>query len=247
MSGGRGAGGLLGRLRPKKPEPPRETGGEQRTLALAPLLDWLAHRRNARVVDLGAAHGENLTFFSRYGCRLEFLDLYEQLREVGQTSPGAEQERTRRLVERALDLGAPQASERGAQDPVATGASRQRESIDLVLFWDLVNYLTPPQIAGVNRAISPLLASGSRAFLLLSHSPQLPLHPRRLRIAGADRLVWEGDAAAPPRPCPQYSEHQLHKMFPDFTVERSFLMRHGVREYLLAIPETREQAAVVLP
>ncbi|HVS62115.1 MAG TPA: methyltransferase domain-containing protein [Thermoanaerobaculia bacterium] len=248
MNDRRQAGGLLGRLRQRKPEPP-ETGGEQPTLALAPLLDWLGRRRNARVVDLGPAHGDNLSFLSRYGCRIEFLDLYSQIWEAGQTNPHAELERTQRLVEHMLELGAPEQDATGhgevGSDAASgsSGARRRRESIDLILFWDLINYMIPSQIEGLYRALSPLLASGTRAFLLLAHSPELPLHPRRLRFAGRDRLIWDEQAPAV-RPCPQYSEHRLHKMFPDFTVDRSFLMRHGVREYLLAIPETREQSVV---
>lgn len=234
MPDARATGGLLGRLRPKKPEPPRESGGEQRTLALAPLLEWLDRRGSSLVVDVGSAQGDNLTFFSGHGCRLEFLDLYNQLREVGQITPEAELERTRGIVARTLDLGA---SGPGEANTGSEGGGAHA-SIDLVLLWDLVNYLTVPQIEGLYQGLSPLLAPGTRAFLLLTHSPQLPLHPRRLRVRDAEALAWE-DEAPNQRPCPRYSEHQLHKLFPDFEVERSFLMRHGVREYLLTVPESR--------
>lgn len=254
MNDRRAAGGLLGRLRPRRSDPPAATGGEQPTLALGPLLEWLGRRQGARVVDLGPAHGDNLSLLSRYGCRIEFLDLYSQIWEAGHANPHAELERTQRLVERMLDIGAPERTDSDEAEPAAGDAprtaqsvrGRRREAVDLILFWDLINYMIPAQIEGLYRALTPLLGSGTRAFLLLAHSPQLPLHPRRLRFAGADRLVWD-EQAPTVRPCPQYSEHRLHKMFPDFTVERSFLMRHGVREYLLAIPETREQSIVRIP
>jgi hypothetical protein len=224
---------FFGLLRTKKPEPSTDVGGEQHTLALPAVLDWLSGRHHPRVVDLGAAHGDNLAFFSRYGCRLEILDLYPQLRETAHPNPAAERERTKQLVTRLIDVGAESPS-----DAVETTGEPAKDShiIDLVLWWDLINYLNPPQIEGLYQALRPVCGAGTRAFLLLAHAPTLPLQPRRLRIAAPDKLIWERQTPAV-RPCPQYSEHKLHKLLPDFVVERSFLMRHGVREYLLAIPD----------
>ncbi|HVS13065.1 MAG TPA: methyltransferase domain-containing protein [Thermoanaerobaculia bacterium] len=238
MNAARGSSRLFGLLRLKKPETAAVTGGEQPTLALGALLQWLAGRSHPRVVDLGSAHGDNLALFSRYGCRLDFLDLYPQLRETAHPNPASERERTRQLVARTLGLdpGTPE----GSSDPTPAPARHAEAAgaIDVLLVWDLLNYLSVPQIEGLYRALRPLCDTGTRAFLMLAHAPTLPLQPRRLRIAAADKLIWDQQAPSV-RPCPQYSEHQLHKLFPDFAVERSFLMRHGVREYLLAIPEPR--------
>lgn len=240
MAGSRTPSRFFGLLKTKGAEPSEPSGGgEQHTLALAPLLEWLGSRVHPRVVDLGGAHGDNLTFFSRYGCRLEFLDLYPQLRETAHPNPASERERTRQLVERMLDLGT---GPQGEAQPEVGSAPEAPSRIDLLLAWDLPNYLNRPQIEGLYQALRPACSPGTRAFLILAHAPTLPLQPRRLRIAGADRLIWERDTPSV-RPCPQYSEHQLHKLFPDFEVERSFLMRHGVREYLLAIPEQPKAAA----
>jgi hypothetical protein len=235
VTAARGSSRLFDLLRHRKSEQAPDTGGEQHTLAFGSLLDWLARRTHPRLVDLGSAHGDNLAFFSRYGCRLEILDLYPQLRETTHPNPASERERTRQLVSRML-VGGVNSGGDAADAAPSEDAGEPPAAIDVVLAWDLLNYLSRPQIEGLYQALLPLCGPGTRAFLMLAHAPTLPLQPRRLRIAGSDRLVWDEQAPSV-RPCPQYSEHQLHKLFPDFVVERSFLMRHGVREYVLAIPE----------
>ena len=35
------------------------------------------------------------------------------------------------------------------------------------------------------------------------------------------------------RPCPQYKQHDLERALPELEVEITFLLRHGIQEYIL--------------
>jgi hypothetical protein len=65
----------------------------------------------------------------------------------------------------------------------------------------------------------------------VSYVGNVPLRPRKLRIADARSLVWDAEAPRV-RPSPRYTERQLLKRLPGMRVEQSFLLRNGYREII---------------
>jgi hypothetical protein len=203
----------------------------QATLALPVVLDWLGRQHHPRVLDLGGAHGDNVAFLSRFGCRLEIVDLFAQLAEgqpLGETLPATQSHTSPRPRAGVRDLEqivaqAMASSDAGGPDPV--------EPLDLVLAWDLFDYLAPAQVEAAYRGLCRHLRPGARLFAQISYVGNIPLRPRRLRIADARSLVWDAEAPRV-RPSPRYTERQLLKRLPGMRVEQSFLLRNGYREII---------------
>ena len=75
------------------------------------------------VLDLGTARTETIALFGRFRCRLDIADLADGIDAVNATEPTPKALRDR--VEALLP-------------------ARRREPTDLVLCWDLLNYLNRP-------------------------------------------------------------------------------------------------------
>lgn len=176
----------------------------QRTLALGAALDAVRGRSAPRILDLGAARGENVSFFSELGAQMEILDLYDRLAE-------------RRFETKAIR-------------EFASSLDPEPGPFDLVLAWDVLDYLDPEQLAELFGALEGLRAEGTRVVAFLAYSKDMPMRPRGYRIEARDSLAFDPPKGL--RPCPRYQEGSVLKVAPRLEVEASFLMRHGAREYV---------------
>lgn len=205
--------------------PPKELEGTQSSLALASVLSRLARLDSPKVVDLGAAHGQNVEFLSRYGCRLEILDLYSKLVDqpgsVPYPGPGPRCNRQAAGTESDSLMTAGH----GAEAP---------EPYDLVLAWDLFDYMSLRQISDLYSTLRPHLRPASRLWAMVSYVGKLPTSPRRLVIRDETTLSWTGEASRR-RESPRYTEPELRKQMPGMVAGESFLMRQGYREIVFAM------------
>jgi hypothetical protein len=190
------------------PEPAPEV---HRSLALAELLAELPPESRLSVLDLGPAVGANLEFLSaRWRCRLQVADLW---RSAG----------THRLA-----------------DPEADPAALFREllpfdaapAIDLVLAWDLLNYLRRDQIRALAEHLAPACRAGGRLFAMVLTGREIPRQPLTYELREGGDLVYRGGGAST-RPGPRYRPAEIDSSTPGFAVDRSYLLRHGIQEYIL--------------
>jgi len=145
--------------------------------------------------------------------------------------------RTRLVV---ADLPARRAA--GAADwyllDAAMPAAYWREPVDVVLCWDLLNYLDAGQLAATALALRERAAPGCRIHALIQYSAlTMPAHPGRMRINSALELrtvspTGEGHDIAAPR----YSPKALNKAMPALSVERTMLLGNGMQEFVFAVP-----------
>jgi hypothetical protein len=193
----------------KEPAPVRAEREPEthRSLALPSLLAEIARRPKAQVLDLGPALGSNVEFFHQFGCKLYIEDLFSAIVE----SPRDGEER--------LDFA-------------AHFGNVSREPIDLVFAWDLFNYLSRRELTALGDELGRLCRPGAVVFALLSFLKQMPAQPQRFRIKDGETLGYERQTTAE-RPSPRYASSDMAELFPGFTVDRSFLLRHGYMEYLL--------------
>lgn len=195
---------------PAKAQPPQRAEREpeaHRSLALPEVIAEIGKRPKARVLDLGPALGSNVDFFARFGCKLYIEDLFSAVVE----SPVDGDER----LDFARHLACP-----------------DREPIDLVFAWDLFNYLSRKELLALGRELAGLCRPGAMVFALLSYVKQIPAQPLRFRIQDEESLLYLPQTSAE-RPSPRYASSDMADLFPGFTVDRSFLLRHGYQEYLL--------------
>jgi hypothetical protein len=165
------------------------------------------------VLDLGAARSDTIRVFGKYRCRLDIVELADNLADINAETDAR---RLRQRVELALPV-------------------RGREATDLVLCWDLINYLTQPALTAVMEIIAARCKRGALAHGLVYYSAQrmperpgcfVPLDEQRLiNLAplGADRLA------------PRYSPEDLARCMPRYTVERGRLLRNGMQEFLFRL------------
>ncbi|MCB1054958.1 MAG: hypothetical protein KDD11_05530 [Acidobacteria bacterium] len=198
----------------RKPhEPAEDVGSERHTLALPHLFDSLRRAGDHRVLDLGPAAGTNLETFSQLGCRLHVADLYRGLAGSGAT-PADDAGRWHDTF--AALLPSP-----GAGEP-----------FDAILAWDLLDYLGRRQRKALMDLVLPLCRPGALFFCMVSIRAAIPARPLAYRIVAPDRLMAGGDPD-PVRPGPKLHQPDLLRAMPGFRVFKSFLLRHGVQEYLL--------------
>lgn len=176
----------------------------------APLLEAvltdLRTRERVSVLDAGPARGRTLAFFSQGRHRLAFADAITTLAEEGYTADGTE--------------------------PGALLPDLGNQPLDLVLCWDLPNYLAQKQFAAVLEPIAGASSSATLIHCIVAYSAQrIPERPGDHAIlpdASVSRRVSGGE-----RPAPKYPMADLDRFLPRYVMERSVLLRNGFQECLL--------------
>ena len=182
------------------------------SLALKHALRRFQTLGGSRVLDLGPAIGRNVQFLSSFISKLFIADLYGTLwKQAGKS--GLDRVKLDRILSRDL----PPTS----QNP-----------IDLILVWDLLNYLDREQVTTLGRHLAGLCRRDSVVLVLLSTLQTIPELPGRYLMLDPETLRYE-NASKRERRSPGYKEPDLEKLMPAFEVETSYLLRSGIQEYVL--------------
>lgn len=166
------------------------------------------------VLDLGRAREGTVALFSAYRCRLDVVDLPSQLAML----PGLEQEDAPEAVERWLD---------GLLPPT------RGESVDLVLCWNLLNYLPAGVIEALGRRLAERASPRARLHALIEYqAKQMPALPASFAPAGFELVADPANGDEATIPAPRYSPKELEKRLPGFGSEKTMLLGNGMQEYL---------------
>jgi hypothetical protein len=180
-----------------------------RSLAFAALCEEM-RRRKLQVLDLGSAVGSNVEFLSQFGCKLFIEDLYSAL---SSRAPGEG------------DLAGPGFFAEFLSVPPET-------RFDVILAWDLFDYLQRKELAAFAEQLRSFTNRGALIFALISYHKTIPAQPYRFRIHDEQHLIYERRTAAE-RPSPRLAPAEVTNLLKGFRVDRSFLLKHGIQEYLL--------------
>lgn len=183
----------------------------------APLFRSLYTRLEAggrwTVLDLGVARGATVRAFGRYRCRLDIADVAPGLDELN----GATDPRAMRQCAEALLL------------------PRRDEPLDIVLCWDLINYLNQPALTVLMDCIALRCKRGALAHGLVYYSARtMPARPSTFVPVDDEHLA---QVVIPPgeRPAPRYTPEDLARCMPRYRVERGRLLRNGMQEFLFLL------------
>jgi len=182
------------------------------SLALKHALRRFRALGGSRVLDLGPAIGRNVQFLSTFISKLFIADLYGTIWKQAGTS-GLD----RVKLDRILSHDLPPTSQK---------------PIDLILVWDLLNYLDRDQVTTLGRHLAGLCRRDSVVLALLSTQRTIPELPGRYLMLDPETLRYE-NASKRERRSPGYKEPDLEKLMPAFEVETSYLLRSGIQEYVL--------------
>ncbi len=198
---------------PRKEQPGRAQAVAEpdvhRSLALAALFNEIRGHK-VQVLDLGPAVGSNVEFLAQFGCKLYIEDLYAAL----STRTSGEGE-----------LAGPAFFAEFLALPDDT-------RFDVVFAWDLFNYLHRKELMHFAAQLRRYCQPGTRLFALMSILKTMPAQPYRFKIQDEQHLVYEPRTGAE-RPSPRYAPAEVTDTFKGFHVDRSFLLRHGIQEFLL--------------
>jgi hypothetical protein len=183
----------------------------QSSSLLPALFANIDEERPLSVLHIGPALPETLDFFSRYRCKLHFIDLFAELPrlQAGEDSEVC----TRTILAELLPL------------PADT-------RIDLCLFWDLFNFLEGAVIGDLLAILRPHLHSTTCGHCFAVHNLKTPQNLQLYGIRETDGI----SVRKRPAPLPGYRPHnqgQLEKWLTGLRISRSVLLADSRLEILL--------------
>jgi hypothetical protein len=193
-----------------QPQPQPTSPDEHKSFVLPGILDFVKKPPKKTILDLGPALGENIRRME--GSKLFIANFYESLTDGAGGAAGAVDGRT---------FAASCAKLLQYDDDVR---------FDLVLAWDLFNYLGLGEVQVLAQRLVELSRPGTHIMALVSIQKQIPDRPYRFVITGHDTLRYEAQSKTL-RDCPRHNEPDLLKRMAGFKVERGMLLRNGMREY----------------
>ena len=192
--------------------PSNQDGLTHHSLALKHALRRFRAQGGSRVLDLGPALGRNVQFLSPFISKLFVADLYSTICSQAGRS--------------ALD--------RAKLDTILTRdlPAVHQGPVDLVMAWDLLNYLNREQVKILGQHLARLCSRDSVILILLSTQQTIPELPGRYLMLDPETLRYENNSRRERR-SPVYKEPDLERLMPAFEVETSYLLRSGIQEYVL--------------
>jgi len=174
----------------------------------AEMIERLGLNRPLRILDFGPASSQTLEFFSGSPCKLFFADLYSEPLVLQQQRPDPENPPSEAALVQAFGefLHFPHGTR-----------------FDLILFWDVLNFIDAPSVRALGMTLVPFLhrATLGHGFGVLNSKTRLT--PMRYSIAEADTLSCR------PR------EDQLQALYPhpQAELERTLVCLEVSRRVLL--------------
>jgi hypothetical protein len=106
-----------------------------------------------------------------------------------------------------------------------------RQSFNLVLLWDVLNYLSPEQAEQMMSVVAELCFPNARLYAIVFATDTMPESPNRYRIVDGSHLAYE-PTTSEVRGAPSLPPAAVEKLLEGFRIEHSFVLRHGVHEYV---------------
>ncbi|MEZ5565171.1 MAG: hypothetical protein R3F24_06470 [Gammaproteobacteria bacterium] len=180
------------------------------------LVESLNTERRSVVLDLGPVRSETVALLTPFRCRLEIADLADSLAGLESTEGLEAPPDSALLRERADALLPP----------------RNREPVDIVLCWDLLNYLQRPALTALMDSVAERMRPGALAHALIVYSDiRMPTRPNQYSPHGDGQLA-EVATTSDQRNAPRYSPEDLRLCLRSFRSDGATLLKNGMQEFL---------------
>ena len=177
---------------------------------LPSLFEQVEEGQRLTVFHVGPALQDTVDFFSRYRCKLHFIDLFDELPIT------ALEENDPSLQRQFVEL---------LQFPRDT-------QFDICLFWDFFNFLNAEAVAAFIGSLRPYLNGSSRAHGFSVHNVKTPQSKHLYGISQLDKISLRNRPTALPGYAP-HSQSRLKELLSCFRFERSVLLPDSRLEFLL--------------
>lgn len=178
---------------------------EQSSLALRHVTARLAGASRCGVLDLGSPTSSNIELYARHRARITFADLYR--------------------------FYAPTRSAVSSPKRFAAALPGISTQLDVVLAWDLFDYLSLEEIGWLGEWLASHCARGALLFALVSCPGLVSSEPSFYTIADDETLRVEQNGARERR-SPAHTEHALLRALRGQSVRNRFQLRRSTVEYL---------------
>ena len=170
-----------------------------------------------QVLDLGAPARSTVAFFSESACKFYLEDLYRFF-----IAPRKDREDD---GDEDKDVAAAIAAALSYDD-----AAR----FDLILGWDLFNYMERSAIELLMARIARSCRSGTLLFLTVSTDAMISSTPARITMTSGGRLHYRSTIDDRSIANPRLSPASLESMMPGFRLLHSFLLGDEMQEFLFS-------------
>jgi hypothetical protein len=175
----------------------------------ASLMQRMAGGQRWIVLDLGPARNETIALLGQFRCRLDIADLAADLEHIdAELEPSELRERVETLLPKFA------------------------EPADLVLCWDLLNYLPKRALGVVMTQVAARAKPGAYAHALIAYSDRhVPDRAGQYFPVTAEQLSNPSRQRAT-RLAVRHAPTDLTGCAEKLTIERAVLMSNGMQEYL---------------
>ncbi len=188
---------------------------DQRSVVIeTALLAWVFEAMDSpgqiNVLDVGPAMPRTIEFLNAMRCRVHIADLFDStiIEQQQHLDPEA---LTDRFAEALWMLDGP---------------------LHACLLWDFPNYLAPPALEALNRALSPWVTVDTRAHAFCAVKRAAPLMQHQYSIRSANEVIQKSIPERPPAEFP-HPWRRLVSALDLFDVDRGALRAGGLVEVIL--------------
>jgi hypothetical protein len=183
-----------------------------RSLGLGALCETLHEGVTCDILELGSACGDSIEFWARYKPSIYIADLRSRMPLPYMAENPDDPETPKPDWERILDL------------------PRDR-CFDVILAWDLLNYLELPAAASLILYLCRFCRSGTVFFALMFDQKEMPEEITVYRIVDPGRLRYDCGSPAT-KACPRHQPRDLTRIMHQFRTSNSYRLQNGIVEYL---------------
>ncbi|MDZ7841737.1 MAG: hypothetical protein U5R46_13135 [Gammaproteobacteria bacterium] len=187
---------------------------EELTSGILPMICSMVHDEpGCNLVDLGTSTTDNCMLFSQAGARVFIDTSCKNLRSE---------------VVLKSDLTPADIDEVLAYCP---------EAIDVLLFWNILDYLSLEAVDYLMHRISKVMRPGGLLYAMVSQQRYIPTYPAAINIVEENRLQFRYGPLD--KEGPHYAPKQLEQRMPGFRIDKLYLMQNGVQEHLFLFEGVR--------
>jgi hypothetical protein len=195
------------------------------SLGLQSLCERLQNAAGCDILELGPVRSGNVQFWSRFSPYIYIADLRSSLPLPVPVPPPEED------------------SEFVEPDWDQLLALPEGRGYNVVLAWDLLNYMELPAVSSLVKYLKKFCQPGAILFTLIFDQKQMPDEITIYGIADESHLRYEY-ATSDMRACPRHQPRALGIVMSQFRTADSFRLRNGVVEYLFEYEGTHTASAV---
>ncbi|MEN8212939.1 MAG: hypothetical protein ABFR19_01130 [Pseudomonadota bacterium] len=190
-------------------EEPRDNRQVVSCPAFSSLMQEFSDEQKYRILDLGRARGGTVTYFSRFRCKLFVADVIPDILSYQESLP--EDEPPELMLQEMIGLD-------------------DLSELDLVLCWDILNYLDAPMIETFSTSLRQLMRNGGHLHAFINTRSEMPAFPGSYQILDAGQMDVEHQAGNRIS-APRFAQRNLREMMREFEIKHSRLLQSGMQEY----------------